>query len=156
MERREKRCINKERPNERTRWRKEEKEETNLATCYCRAGRVTLAFSRIQATFSADRGSLWACFLMPKRASRYDVCKIFASFWSSSPLSTFGSDLYYKIHAPSPTMSAFPWPPPPSDADIISVSSLMLLVVFTSSSCTVTLTRVRIKQNCGAHLSFGT
>ena len=49
-------------------------------------------------------------------ASRYEVRKFFG-FFSLSPLSTFGSDLYFKIQANSLDKSA-------SDADIISGSSL--------------------------------
>ena len=42
----------------------------------------------------------------------------------SSHLSTFASDLCYKIHAISLTTPAFPFPLPLSGADIISGSSL--------------------------------
>ena len=44
-----------------------------------------------------------------KGASRYEVFKIL----TPSPLSAFGTDLHYKIHTTSFTMSALPWPPPP-------------------------------------------
>ena len=37
----------------------------------------------------------------------------YSDFLTPSPLSTFGTDLYYKIHATSLSMSAFQWPPPP-------------------------------------------
>ena len=42
----------------------------------------------------------------------------FLHFLTPSPLSAFGADLCYKIHATSLVTSAFPWPP--SNADIIS------------------------------------
>ena len=36
------------------------------------------------------------------------------------PLSAFGTDLSYRIHATSLTATAFPWPPsPPPSADVI-------------------------------------
>ena len=47
---------------------------------------------------------------------------MYAIFWPTLPLSTFGSDLYYKIHGTTLTTSTFPCPSPP-DADIISGSS---------------------------------
>ena len=47
----------------------------------------------------------------------------FSDFLTPTPLYVFGSDLYYKIHATSLTMSVFQDSPPPSDADIISGSS---------------------------------
>ena len=43
-----------------------------------------------------------------------------SDFLTPSPLSTFGTDLWFKIHATSLTTSAFPCPPSPSDVDIIS------------------------------------
>ena len=49
----------------------------------------------------------------------------FSDFFIPPPLSTFETDLQYKIHTTTLTMSAFPRPPPPSNADIISGSPLM-------------------------------
>ena len=48
----------------------------------------------------------------------------FSDFLTSSPLSAFGSDLYYKIHATSLTLSAFPCFLPLFNVDIISGTSL--------------------------------
>ena len=45
-------------------------------------------------------------------------------FYHLPSFSTFGSDLYYKIHAP-PLQHRFSLTLPPSDADIISGSSLV-------------------------------
>ena len=46
---------------------------------------------------------LYTCPPQHLGASRRDVRKIFRFFYPLSPLSTFGSDLYYKIHATSLT-----------------------------------------------------
>ena len=46
----------------------------------------------------------------------------YSDFLTHPPLSTFGTELKYKIHSTSLTTSAFPWPPTPSNADIISGS----------------------------------
>ena len=48
---------------------------------------------------------------------------LFRIIWPPPPLSTFGTDLYYRLHATS--LTTFPWPPSPSsDADIISGNPL--------------------------------
>ena len=49
----------------------------------------------------------------------------FLGFWASSPLSVFGTEIQYRIHATFPTTSPF-WqaPPSPLSADVISTSSL--------------------------------
>ena len=50
----------------------------------------------------------------------------FLGFLTPSPLSAFGTDLYYKIYVTSLNTSTFHDLPPPSDVDIISGSPLLL------------------------------